>query len=558
MNAERASDRAFIITVVAAFFAKLWLTSETRIVPLYALYDASSFVVHATNIALGQWFGRYDQFTLMKQPFFPIYMAGVQEFGIPLPIAHLMLYGLACCVACFAVKPIVRSPFLLSAMFLVLYFNPVEADIYSWYTTRSQVNPSVTILTVFCAIGLYLRRGAPSGTKLRWAAALGLSWGAFWLTREEAVWILFPLALLLAAFLYAPVRERNLPELRSRALTAAVPVALWAAVIGTVMLLNGVYYGWYTTAENVSPELGSAWNSLARIDTGKPAMRSVPVPRAALSAAYRISPAARELEPALDGAIGDFWVSSWCQQPGCTEMNTNFIWALRGAVSQAGHYTSGAAARAFYLRLAGEIDAACDAHRITCRPKRHSLAPPVGLTDIPRIASNAVAGMLLAVTFGDLRFEPNHDPSSPNVRADYDFVARSVDDGFPYEAAGKDDDFKRAALYDIGHAYGFAIPVWLLLTLVAVVARCVAILRGRSARARLDYLLVSASLAVGFLSLTGLFAVLAAVAFPTFYPDYMSPLYPLLLAAICIVTAVEGPILMRDRGKWLPSRKATA
>ncbi len=555
-------ERAFIITIVVAFLVKVWLTSETRIVALDALYDASNFLVHAKYIALGQWFGPFDQYTLIKLPFFPVYMAGLSEFGIPLPIGHVIVYGLACFVACFAVKPLIRSPFMLSAMFVVLYFNPVEDDIYSWYTTRSQINPTVALLTLSCAIGLFVRRRADMWTKVRWAIALGASFAAFWLTREERIWMLAPLALLLCAFLYGPARARDLLEIRRRSVMVGIPVAMWAVGVGVVMLLNGTKYGWYITADQLAPEFVSGYESLARIDPGVPAKRWFPAPHAARLIAYRISPAARELEPSLEGTLGASWAGIGCQVfQACGDIHVGwFQWALRGAVSAAGHYTSGTAARAYYLRLASEIDAACDAHRITCRPKGHSLAPPIELSDIPQTASGFVTGTQLVVSFAGLRFEPNADPSSPSVRADYDFIARSVDDGFPHEAAAKDDDFKRAALYAIAHVYQFAVPIWLLLVLLAVVARCVAIVLGRSNDAGRDYLLVTAALAVGFASMMLLLSIVAAVAFgdATFNPDYMSPLYAVLIAAACIVTAVEGPMLLRYRSKWLPLRKATA
>ena len=52
------------------------------------------------------------------------------------------------------------------------------------------------------------------------------------------------------------------------------------------------------------------------------------------------------------------------------------MWALRDAVAAAGHYASGHHANAFYRRLAGEINAACDDGSLSCLPFRATMAPP--------------------------------------------------------------------------------------------------------------------------------------------------------------------------------------
>ena len=194
MNDRLSGNRAFSATIATAFIVKLWLTSQTRIVAVYAPHDALNFLSHAKSIAMGHWFGPYDEFTLIKQPFFPMYMAAMQEFGLPITIAHLLLYGLACFVACVAIKPLCRNSFVLCMTFVVLYFNPMENNVYSWSTTRGQINGSLTLLALSCACALFIRRRRPFQQLIPWAIALGVSFAAFWLTREEAIWMVPALA----------------------------------------------------------------------------------------------------------------------------------------------------------------------------------------------------------------------------------------------------------------------------------------------------------------------------------------------------------------------------
>src|SRR5665213_632668 len=104
----------FIATVV---IVKLWVTSGISILPLYLPDDASGFVEHAKSIALGHWFGPYGPQTLVKQPFFPIYLALVHATGIPLTVAHILLDAFTAFIACLAVRPIVLSRKALALIF---------------------------------------------------------------------------------------------------------------------------------------------------------------------------------------------------------------------------------------------------------------------------------------------------------------------------------------------------------------------------------------------------------------------------------------------------------
>ena len=70
-DAQRAENRTFLITIVSAFLFKLWLTSETRIIGVFAPHDHYNYIEHAKSISMGLWFGHYDQYTLIKVPFFP-------------------------------------------------------------------------------------------------------------------------------------------------------------------------------------------------------------------------------------------------------------------------------------------------------------------------------------------------------------------------------------------------------------------------------------------------------------------------------------------------------
>ena len=427
---KRDTLRSLVFILVAVVF-KMVLTNEIRIVPAFGPADASNFLEHARTIAEGRWFGAYDNMTLVKQPFFPIYLAIVEQLGISLPVAHVLFDALACSVACLAIRPLIRSDAVLAAIFLLLYFNPFSYDTLAWVTYRSQINPGLALVSLSCAFAILIRRRRPFRFVIPWIVGLGASFSAFWLTREEAIWLAPALAICIGTYLVLAYREQR-SGLPKYALAVIIPGAMVVVSVAAVMITNGVAYGWFITNEQQSPEFISAYNSLARITV--PYQPYFPVPRAAREIAYSVSPDAKALEPALEGPLGAAWHDNACSAlpQACSIPDIGggwFQWALRDAAAAAGHYTSGGDARAFYRDLSLQIDAACDARRIACGPKGRTVFPPVRIADAGQIYENFLLGMRNLLDVSTLTVEPWLSwPPSRALRSDYDFVVRSVGD----------------------------------------------------------------------------------------------------------------------------------
>ncbi len=423
-----------------------WLTSEIRTAPWYAPHDASNFLEHARSLVAGHWFGGYNDLTLIKQPFFPIYMAVVEQSGLPLTIANILLNALAAVGACIAISPLFRWRPTIGLLFLALFFNPYSFDSWAWLSDRSNVNPALGLLTVACAAGVYFRRRYPVRTSIRWLVALGASLSAFWLNREDAVWLVPCVIIILAGYAVWVFRHRR-SEFIPRSASLLIPAVMCSAAVVAIMFVNGRVYGWKVTNEQQAPEFVSAYNSLVRIDV--PKQRYFPLPRAAREIAYSISPAARELRSGFEGFIGKAWASNTCsgmvELCGAHEIGGGWAsWALRDSVANAGHYDNAADARAFYIELAKEIDAACDSGRIKCLPKSRSVfPPPIPPAALPEIWQSLYRGTGLLLTLNSLQFgAPGAPPPPAALRLDYDLIARSVYD------PGSRQRFRGWVLYD--------------------------------------------------------------------------------------------------------------
>jgi hypothetical protein len=383
---------AAVCGVLLAAAGSLWLKTGF---PVFAISNAGHddllFIRQAYSLGAGKWLGSYDNLTHAKGMVYPLLIAVSFLTALPLKIAEQALYLAACGITAWLIFRTSQRRWLALASFALLSLNPVL-----WHPQLARVIRDGLYLTESLAlVPLTIALAGPSGVNWRaprarpygLALLLGLLSGTFWLTREEGIWILPALGTALAVLgLGSVLREQvcRLGALSRRVVMrwsplGALALAGFVLPVAGVSFLNWTHYGVFRTNDLRAHDFQAAYGALARIQhqSWRP---YVVWPKDARESAYTVSPAARELAPTFEGAAGDAWRRAGCEQTGtspCPEILAGwFVWALRDAVAQAGHYTSAPAARAFYLRLADEVHAACDAGRIPCLPYRATLVPP--------------------------------------------------------------------------------------------------------------------------------------------------------------------------------------
>ncbi len=164
-----------------------------------------------------------------------------------------------------------------------------------------------------------------------------------------------------------------------------MPALLAVAACLAVATANRAHYGVFALTEIKSPSFTAAYGALTRV-RGDGWHPLVPVSREVRHKIYPLSPAMAELRPYLEGRVGQRWVNTSCGAWGrrlggeegdpCDEIAGGwFQWALRESADAAGHHRSATAARDYYLRLAAEVNGACDAGQLRCRRELASLRP---------------------------------------------------------------------------------------------------------------------------------------------------------------------------------------
>jgi hypothetical protein len=219
----------------------------------------------------------------------------------------------------------------------------------------------------------------------------------YYLCREERSWIVPAVLLSLIAGVWSWRQRVRAISLRSWA--ALLVVLLASGLVGYVgvnyvVQRNRQVYGAGVVSDIADGQLARAYSIWQSVEAGT-RRRHYPITVAMRKAAYAVSPAAAELRPALEGSAKHWAV---CKSEACDYLGAFFIWALREAISSAGHLHSEVELQRFSRTLADQIQAGCDTHRLTCGARGISLSPPIRGSDIGPILSSAAdaTGYLLS------------------------------------------------------------------------------------------------------------------------------------------------------------------
>jgi hypothetical protein len=386
----------YIVLLLIASFST-WIRTGF---PVYAIaqatYDDQLFIRTARYLAEGQWLGPYDSLTLAKGMFYPLFIVLAFWTSIPLKIAEQIVYLAVCALTAGLVRRQVGDNRLSIVLFALLAFNPILWTVALARVIREGLYVSLSLAVVaLVVITAFPSRESSIGVSrvvLR-GFGLGLVSAAFWLTREEGIWLLPAIGVVVAIALvgimhpqWASAYEseafaRRTAQLKALALILALTLAVFAATDWLIAGLNYRYYGIFETNEIRSGSFLRAYGALSRIKHNH-WRRYTPFPKDARLRAYAASPAARELANSLEGPMRDKWLWATCLYSSakitpCDEVQAGWtMWEFREAVAASGHYRSGAEAMRFYDTLADQINSACERGTIQCLPSRSTMLPP--------------------------------------------------------------------------------------------------------------------------------------------------------------------------------------
>lgn len=346
-----------IIGLVLLGLFKLWVIHTEEIYGSSAEYDALWYVGSAKY---WYWFRPYSWTAFVRPCAYPLFIAVVHFFGIPLRIAIEFAQMASYAVLIAAFRKVAVPRWLCLVLFALMILHPASF-LYNDHTMSESFYTPMLVLSLGGSLLTLFTR------KLGHAIWTGAAYAVLWNVREES--FLIPL-ILLVFFVLALWQRRDAP-------TRKAHFVFWlkrAGALGATLLVlvTAVYSANYATfrsfakSDMSSPAFEKAFKALLRI---KPSyeLRYIAVNVGALRLAYDVSPTFAQLKPHFESLDGRNWTNPAFETLGVREFGPWFMWALRNMTAKANYYQDPISTNAFYRKFAREINQACNEGRIPSR-----------------------------------------------------------------------------------------------------------------------------------------------------------------------------------------------
>src|SRR2546423_2562264 len=346
-----------VIGLVVLGLFKLWVIHTEEIYGSSAEYDALWYVGSAKD---WYWFRPYSWTAFVRPCAYPLFIAVVHFFGIPLRLA-IELTQMASYAGLIGVLRKVAVPrWLCLVLFGLMILHPASFLYNNHTMSESFYTPILVLALAGSLLTLFTKRFGH-------AIWTGATYAILWNIREESFLSPFILivffGLTLAQRRDAPTRKAHFVFWLKRA--SALAGAL-------IILVTAIYSANYATfhsfakSDMSSPAFEKAFKALLRIRPTY-SIRYIAVNMEALRLAYEVSPTFAQLKPQFEAISGRNWTNPAFDTLGIREYGPWFMWALRNMTANAGYYKDPVSTNAFYRKIAREINQACDEGRVPDR-----------------------------------------------------------------------------------------------------------------------------------------------------------------------------------------------
>lgn len=518
----------FWATVILLSLMKLWLVAGQHISAIGpANHDDRLFINLADRLIHFDWLGPYNNLTLAKGPFYPMWIAFSYYIHIPLFYSQHLLYIFACLVLIIALKPILPKEWQLAVIFTVLLFNPMSfTDGAATRVIREGIYPALTLLIVAFFIGLAGRTKYFLKNILFWSFGGGLTLSAFWLTREEGIWIL-PFILLTTIYSILLMCKKKDTQWKQKIILFLFPFIFLFFSIKSISTINYYRYGIFNTVEFSDPNFLNAYKALTRV-SGPVWFPDVPVSFLQRQIIYYLSPSFSELKPFLEGQLGAGWAKVSEERSPSPNMTPGeikggwFMWAFRDSVSLAGYYKDGRTTMGYYKRIADEINTARDKKQYDFMGKLFPMMPPWNSNYNVPLLKTMYKGVLYTIKLDGFSPVPSVSVGNKSSIKLFSRITRG-------DVTQEQNKFKVKILYRIGLIYAFLTP---LLAIISSIIFFINILKPK----RFINLLFILCLAITASIFTRLLilSIINITSFRTIITIYLSSLYPLVFLFILL------------------------
>ena len=227
---------------------------------------------------------------------------------------------------------------------------------------RNGITLSQVLIVIGSMFAIYQRRDEKIKKILPFAIVGGLTLASLWLTREDGIWILpfvmVVLILTIVLILIKYFKEKNikLNKLLIKTIVVITPMIILVLSLNVVRLLNYNKYGVFIYNEINDGYFGKVIKTIYSVKTDED-IQYVTVTRNKINMLYNYSETLNSIKPELEKSM-DSW--DYCdRKPGDTQVEDGwFWWALKGAAESANMYDDAKKSDEFYKNVYEELNKA--------------------------------------------------------------------------------------------------------------------------------------------------------------------------------------------------------
>lgn len=364
----RRKEVSFFLAMVLFGGLKEFLVYNLPIMAVpKGIHDDWIMVHMADALRGGQWLGEYNDLTLTKGMFFPLYLAVLNFLHLSYLSVSALLYTVSCMVFVYALRPLLKKYWACFTLYLVLLWNPVSYSVQAFQRVYRNSISYIQVLLIFGGLlALWLRRKEPVKKQILWLLTAAAGMVTFFYTREDAIWVepfLLVFLLVYLGTMFFSWKKEHRREYVGKAVLVLLPfLCVWGA--GQLIAQeNDNHYNIRLTNELQKGGFAEMYKSMMAVKPEED-IPGVTMTREKIARMCDECPTLEKLKPYIQSSRL-YWAGSGENEKDWEVRDGWVFWIFRTALAQAGYYTDGETVNQVCLQIRDELEAAMDEGRLT-------------------------------------------------------------------------------------------------------------------------------------------------------------------------------------------------
>ena len=301
-------------------------------------YDDNLMKIYLENLNIGNYLGNYDNNILTKGMFFSLVLSLLKMFNIRYNIGLSLIYIMSSILFTLSLKENIKDKKYLAFIYIVLLFNPVS---YSSELFQRLYRNSFSLIELLIFLSFIIKIINNRKNDIINYVLLGISLLFMFLTREDNIWALIIVIVLIIYDLYKHFKIKNV-------IICFIPFIILFIGLNLVSYINYKYYGLYTYNELSDSNFKNFYINLLKIKDDYKLERTS-ITKNSLYKLCNVSKTFGFNKEDIDGFYNDY-------SNGNEIENNDMIWYLRSFIFIKSEKRSAKDADFYYKKVSEEMD----------------------------------------------------------------------------------------------------------------------------------------------------------------------------------------------------------